>query len=91
MAHDLFGAEMGIGDGLTGRTYAFPTLGEDFQRLTLAELRSAVARFYTTAEEMPDRTFLLTKVGCGIAGYDEETMLALFAESPVNVVKPAGW
>ena len=37
----------------------------------LASLRIAVRRFIVYAELSHDLTFLLTKVGCGIAGYPE--------------------
>lgn len=90
-AFDNFGAEEGIGEGLTGQCYAFPTLNQHMQRYTRAELESIRDAFYRCAFAHPELTFLLTRVGCGIAGYPEEDMLALFEDAPVNVKKPAGW
>jgi hypothetical protein len=91
VAHARFGAEWGVGEGLTGRSYAFPTLGADMRKVTTDALAGSVRRLWACAEAHPDKVFLLTKVGCGIAGFDEATMAALFAGGPANIVKPAGW
>ena len=85
VAYDRFGAEWGVGEGLTGRTYALPTMeGEE-------SFRAAVTHFLDVAASPPQLTFLLTKVGCGIAGYDEDRVKQWFADAPVNVVRPPGW
>lgn len=84
-AYERFGAEWGVGTGLTGRTYALPTMGG------AAELRDEAARFVEFARRHPELTFYLTKVGCGIAGFTEADVAPLFATTPANVIKPAGW
>ena len=84
-AADLFGAEWGVGEGLTGQTYALPTMEG------LAAFEQAAARFVAFAGEHPELTFLLTKVGCGIAGHDDDLVKVWFAETSPNVVKPPGW
>lgn len=91
IAHDKFGAEMHIGEGLTGRCYAFPTLGYDMQKRDGLNLNISKNRLFSTARALPEKTFLLTKVGCGIAGYSEEEMAKLFENSPANIIKPKGW
>lgn len=90
-AHEQFGAEMGVGEGITGQSYAFPTLDENFKKVSNTRLHMARLRLYETANTRPDKTFLLTKVGCGIAGFDEEKMKRLFTNAPKNIVKPEGW
>lgn len=87
----LFGAVEGVGEGLTGQSYAFPTLDRNFKKISLNTLFSARDAFYRCANAHPDKEFLLTKVGCGIAGYDEQIMCDLFRDTPNNVTKPAGW
>ena len=68
-----FGAIMGQGEGLQGRSYAIPTMeGMD-------NMRAAVDRFIVFAKEHPELTFLVTPVGCGIAGYTPEDIAPLFA------------
>ena len=84
-AHEHFGLRWGVGEGLSGQAYALPTMEGP------AALRAAVFRFLAYAELSHDLTFLLTKVGCGIAGYKEEEVAWLFATAPVNVLRPAGW
>lgn len=86
-----FGAIYGQGEGLQGRSYAFPTLDENFQQRTLAELEFSRTLLYEECEKHPHLQFLLTKVGCGLAGYSEEVMKKLFEQAPGNLVKPKGW
>ena len=91
LAAQKFGAVYGVGEGLTGRSYAFPTLTAQLRRRTPAALARSAATFLGTARQHPELTFLLTKVGCGLAGYDEQDMAALFKNAPPNVVRPPGW
>lgn len=90
-AKDKFGAEDGIGEGLSGRCYAFPTLTKLFEKRKYLELEESKNRLYATARALPEKTFLLTKVGCGIAGYPENVMKVLFTNAPKNIVMPEGW
>lgn len=90
-AHEKFGAVYGIGEGLTGQSYAFPTLGCQMQKLPIEDLEECRDTLYATARALPAVTFYLTKVGCGIAGYHETEMGALFMDSPKNIIKPKGW
>lgn len=90
-AHEQFGAEMGVAEGITGQCYAFPTLDENFNQVSNTRLHMARLRLYQTANMMSDKEFLLTKVGCGIAGFSEEKMKRLFTNAPKNIVKPEGW
>ena len=53
-AHQKFGAEWGVGEGLTGRTYALPTMEGD------ASLKQAVEHFIACAKAHPEFTFLVT-------------------------------
>lgn len=71
-AHRQFGAEWGVGEGLTGRTYALPTMEGK------AALKKAVEHFTDCARLHPELTFLVTAVGCGIAGYSPAEVAPLF-------------
>ena len=92
-AYKQFGAEYGVGEGLTGQCYALPTLDKNFHKLPDAELRWHIAWFLNVAEQNPQLTFLLTKVGCRLAGYDEEYIKGIFLSMGLqsNVVMPDGW
>ena len=74
-AHKQFGAEWGVGEGLTGRTYALPTMEGK------ASLKKAVDHFIACAKQHPELTFLVTAVGCGIAGYRPDEVAPLFKEA----------
>ena len=82
-----FGAIMGQGEGLQGQSYAIPTMeGID-------SMRKAIDRFIEYAKEHPELTFLVTRIGCGIAGYKEEEVAPLFADAKdiSNIYLPSGF
>ena len=83
-AYQKFGAEWGVGEGLTGRTYALPTLESN------ASMKRAVEHFIICAKSHPEFTFLVTAVGCGIAGYTPDEVAPLFREATLleNVYLP---
>ena len=74
-AMDKFGAEWGVGVGRTGQTYAIPTMhgGVD-------TIKPYVDEFVEYAKAHPELRFLVTRVGCGIAGFRDEDIAPLFAE-----------
>lgn len=74
-AYKTFGAEWGVGEGLTGHTYALPTMEGK------ASMKHAVEHFIACAKEHPEQTFLVTAVGCGIAGYTPDEVAPLFKEA----------
>ena len=86
-----FGLAPGIGEGLSGKTYAFPTLERDMHKRGMRGLEKSRDRFLATARALPEKEFLMTAVGTGIAGYTHEEMKALFTDSPANVVLPPEW
>lgn len=86
-----WGARWGVGEGLTGQCYAFPTLDRDLDKLPLSDLTQSVTRLYETCQQHADRVFLLTKVGCGLAGYDESVIRELFVHPPHNLLLPVDW
>lgn len=75
MAMDKFGAEWGVGVGRTGQTYAIPTMhgGVDVIKLYVDE-------FVEYAKAHLELKFLVTRVGCGIAGFRDEDIAPLFAD-----------
>jgi len=91
LAKEEFGAREGVGEGLTGQSYAFPTLTANFEKVSRASLEASRDRLFAAALQHPDKTFLLTKVGCGIAGFTEDEIRPLFTSAPANVVLPEDW
>ena len=76
IAHERFGAVWGQGIGLHGQTYAIPTMhgGTDV-------IAPYVNDFITFAKEHPELKFLVTEIGCGIAGFRTSEMAPLFKEA----------
>ncbi len=90
-AAEQFGAEQGVGEGMTGQCYAFPTLDQRLWQRSMKDMDTSAHRFRQCALDNPDKTFLMTPVGTGIAGYPEKVMKSLFRDIPENVIKPKGW
>ena len=80
-----FGAIWGQGEGLQGRCYAIPTMEG------LDSMKSAIERFAQYAKEHKELRFLVTRIGCGIAGYSAQQIAPLFSGcvSLENVTLPA--
>ncbi|MGN7186969.1 A1S_2505 family phage non-structural protein [Microbacterium enclense] len=82
IAYERFGAVWGDGHGHRGQSYAINTMGG------LEELAEQAAIFIAYAKGHPSLTFLLTPVGCGIAGFTPQEVAPLFAGAPANVTMP---
>ena len=83
-----FGAIMGQGVGLQGQSYAIPTMqgGVD-------TIRPYVDEFIEFAKNHQNNIFLVTRIGCGIAGFTDEEISPLFAKAHdvENIVLPESW
>lgn len=87
-ARIYFGAEPGVGVGLTGQCYAIPTKDRNLRTLSLKAIDQHVRRFRAYAAGNPNLTFYVTPIGCGLAGYEPDQIAPMFAYSPSNVVLP---
>lgn len=88
-----YGAIYGQAKGRQGDSYAIVTkeLRNGYQPVTLEEVQSQIRKFLQYAEENEDQTFLVTKVGCGLAGFDEVDIKKEFVRAPSNCILPDGW
>ena len=84
-AYKFFGAIWGEGVGIQGQSYAIPTMQGGVETI-----RPYVDEFIQYAKEHPELTFLVTRIGCGIAGFDDSEIAPLFREalSVPNIVLP---
>lgn len=91
LAHEKFGAKWGCGAGLWGRSYAIPTKDHNIETLELSVIEDYVGGFLRTAALQPQLEFLVTQIGCGLAGYSPKEIAPLFLrrEIPTNVSLPA--
>jgi hypothetical protein len=77
-----WGAKWGQAEGIQGRTYGIPTKDSSVRRtLSIVEIKPYVDRFIEFAKNNPDFIFLVTEVGCGLAGLRPKDIAPLFAEA----------
>lgn len=80
LAKDEFGAEELVGEGLKGQSYAFPTLDKEMQKVSAEEFKKSIQKLIDCANKNTTNIFLVTKVGCGIAGFTEDKVKEYFTE-----------
>lgn len=85
IALEKFGAEWGQGVGLQGQSYAIPTMQGGFETI-----KPYVDEFIRFAKSHVELTFYVTRIGCGIAGFEDSDIAPLFAEAlnMENVILP---
>ena len=88
LAYRKFGAVWGEGVGLHGQTYAIPTMQGGVRTI-----KPFVDEFIRFAIEHPSLTFLVTRIGCGIAGFQDRDIAPLFkaAINVENIILPKGF
>lgn len=76
MALRKFGAVLGRGVGMQGQSYGIPTMhgGVDV-------IAPYVDEFIAYAREHKGLQFLVTRIGCGIAGFSAKEIAPLFSEA----------
>lgn len=85
MAFHKFGAVWGKGVGLQGHSYAIPTMQGGVETI-----KPYVEEFILFAKEHEQQIFLVTRIGCGIAGFRDEEIAPLFKGTldMTNVILP---
>ena len=88
IAYRKFGAIMGQGVGLQGQSYGIPTMQGGVETI-----KPYVDEFIEFAKQHPKLTFLVTRIGCGIAGFTDEEIAPLFffVFNIKNIILPPGW
>lgn len=81
-ALDHYGAVYGQGHGLQGRSYAINTMSG------IEELKRCIGLFIEDAKSMNGKVFIVTPIGCGIAGYSADEIAPMFRDVPENVILP---
>lgn len=73
-----WGARMYQGVGMSGKTYAIPTKDFNIKSLDLVYIKEYIEDFIGWAERHPENTFLVTEIGCGLAGFTPEQIAPMF-------------
>ena len=71
-----FGAVWGQGVGMQGQSYAIPTMQGGIETI-----KPYVDEFIAFAQSHPELTFYVTRIGCGIAGFQDAEIAPLFKEA----------
>lgn len=84
-AYKKFGAIWGQGNGIQGQSYGIPTMHGGTE-----VIQPYVSEFIQYAKEHPDKKFLVTLIGCGIAGFTPAQIAPLFKDAigVENVILP---
>lgn len=91
-AREHFGAEYGVGEGITGFSYAIPTKGHRLEPLPFSDIDAAICRFIAYAKTHGGE-YLLTPVGTGLAGHSKRDVWSVLAREglPSNVFLSSSW
>ena len=85
------GAIYGNGVGMQGGSYAIPTKDTKIKTLTINEIQEYVDQFITFALTNPHKTFYVTPIGTGLAGYGHFQIAPMFCGASENVLLPPQW
>ena len=75
-AFRLFGAVWGCGVGHYGQSYAIPTMQGGVETI-----KPYVDEFIQYAKDHPALFFYVTRIGCGIAGFEDREIAPLFKDA----------
>lgn len=81
LAVTKFEAINGIGFGRCGNTYAIPTKDFHIGTLKLSIIKSFVETFIFYTYNYPNYKFLVTEIGCGLAGYKVHEIAPFFKDA----------
>lgn len=82
------GAKSGQGIGIQGNSYAIPTKDYNLNTLPLVEIEKYCKEFLKFASQNLSYNFLLTPIGCGLAGYNPKDIAPFFKGATFNVILP---
>lgn len=84
------GAIYGQAEGRQGNSYAIITkeLRADYPKVTIEQVKEGVDRFLAYAQLHSNEYFILTPIGCGLAGFRDYEVGPLFEHAPHNILIP---
>lgn len=85
------GAQYGNGFGLQGQSFAIPTKNQAIQTLPLHDINGFVNQFLHFTRQNPEKLFYITRIGCGLAGYQDVHIAPMFTDAPQNCILPDLW
>lgn len=94
-ARRKYGAIYGVAEGLQGYSYGIATKDHQLNPRRLEDIKISVDTFLAFARDMlvtdPSMEFVVTPIGCGLAGFTSAQIGPMFAGASKNVLLPSGW
>lgn len=90
-AVDHHGAIWGRGIGLQGDSYGIPTKDRQINTLPLFKVIEHIQEFIKHARMNPSVEYKVTRIGCGLAGFNDATIAPLFTDAPANCLFDTQW
>lgn len=92
VAAKKYGAQRGVGKGRTGMAYAIPTKDRELLVLNREIIQDFVDRFVVYVQLNYHLKFWMTRVGCGLAGYEDHEIAPLFKDlAGYDISWPEPW
>lgn len=95
MAKTKYQAITGLGVGPQNYAYAIPTKDQNLRTLPRTTIALYVRQFANYARlhwrYKTQYSYLVTRIGCGLAGYKDEEMAPLFSDCPPNCTFDRAW
>tara|TARA_R100000664_G_scaffold6532_2_gene11573 strand:+ start:19441 stop:21675 length:2235 start_codon:yes stop_codon:yes gene_type:complete len=85
-AVNYFGAETGKGFGLQGQSFAIPTKDGQLNVLDNKQIQKYINNFLEFVKNNPDKKFVVTALGTGLAEKNPSEIASMFSEVPDNVI-----
>lgn len=86
-----FGAVKGNGIGLSDNSYAIPTKDKNIKTMPLYNIIPYIELFAKFTHDNPKMRFMVTRVGCGLAGYTDDVIAPMFKECNSNCSFADSW
>lgn len=90
-AYEKYGADLQIGFGPRGRSFAIPTKDWLIDSMSLHDIEVFVKQFVKFTYNTRQYNFFVTRVGCGLAGYKDSDIAPMFRNCNINCNFPEEW
>lgn len=91
VAKAQFGAQPGLGVGLCEHSYAIATKDAGLRVLALDRIALQIETFCQFVSANPQLKFWISRVGCGLAGYEDKEIAPLFRPALSNCSYSVEW
>lgn len=91
IAYEKHGARYGKSYGHHGDSFAIPTKDEVIETLPLQRIEDYVKGFLAYAKGHRKLTFMVTRIGCGLAGLKDKQIAPMFRDAPMNCEFDRAW